>query len=103
MGLRSGLPHLGSPRRCIADLAAPIQLAPAAQQPKSKSAHQPPRSNRGQPVEAPQLAASGLSPSRLELEITESVLMQNDEATLAMLHQLRTLGVRIAMDDFGTG
>src|SRR3954471_15627486 len=55
MGLRSGLPHLGSPRRCVADLAAPIQLAPAAQQSKIKSAHQPPRSYRGQPVEAPHL------------------------------------------------
>src|SRR5215218_9039622 len=54
MGLRSGLPNLGPPRRCVADLAAPIQLAPAAQQSKSKSAHQPPRSDRGQPVEAPQ-------------------------------------------------
>jgi diguanylate cyclase (GGDEF)-like protein/PAS domain S-box-containing protein len=49
------------------------------------------------------LAASGLPPHRLELEITESVLMQNNEATVATLHQLRQLGVRIAMDDFGTG
>ncbi|HWM48914.1 MAG TPA: EAL domain-containing protein [Xanthobacteraceae bacterium] len=49
------------------------------------------------------LASSGLSPQRLELEVTESVLMQNNEATLATLHQLRDLGVRIAMDDFGTG
>src|SRR5215210_8969876 len=56
MGLRSGLPHLGPPRRCVADLAAPIQLAPAAQQSKIQSAHHPPRSDRGQPVEAPQLA-----------------------------------------------
>src|SRR3954453_15735553 len=56
MGLRSGLLNLGPPRRCVADLAAPIQLAPAAQQSKIKSAHQPPRSYRGQPVEAPQLA-----------------------------------------------
>src|SRR3954451_2955510 len=55
MGLRSGLPNLGPPRRRVADLAAPIQLAPAAQQSKIKSAHQPPRSYRGQPVEAPQL------------------------------------------------
>src|SRR6185312_6658051 len=55
MGLRSGLLNLGPPRRCVADLAAPIQLAPAAQQSKIKSAHQPPRSYRGQPVEAPQL------------------------------------------------
>ena len=49
------------------------------------------------------LAASGLAPGRLELEITESVLLQDDDATLAVLHQLRGLGVRIAMDDFGTG
>jgi len=49
------------------------------------------------------LAASGLAASRLELEITESVLLQNNESTLAMLHRLRALGVRIALDDFGTG
>jgi diguanylate cyclase (GGDEF)-like protein/PAS domain S-box-containing protein len=49
------------------------------------------------------LAASGLSPSRLELEITEAVLLQNNVATRAILHELRELGVRIAMDDFGTG
>jgi len=49
------------------------------------------------------LAASGLSARRLELEVTESVLMQNNDATLATLHQIRELGVRIAMDDFGTG
>ena len=42
-------------------------------------------------------------PERLELEITENVLLQDNEATLATLHQLRALGVRIAMDDFGTG
>ena len=49
------------------------------------------------------LAASGLPPHRLELEITEAVLIRDDEAALAMLHQLRALGVRIALDDFGTG
>ena len=49
------------------------------------------------------LAASGLSPTRLEIEITESVLLHNKDATLAVLHQLRALGIRIAMDDFGTG
>jgi diguanylate cyclase (GGDEF)-like protein len=49
------------------------------------------------------LAASGLSATRLEIEITETVLLQNRETTLAVLHQLRALGVRIAMDDFGTG
>jgi diguanylate cyclase (GGDEF)-like protein len=49
------------------------------------------------------LAASGLSAARLELEITEAVLIRDDEAALAILHQLRRLGVRIALDDFGTG
>jgi predicted signal transduction protein with EAL and GGDEF domain len=49
------------------------------------------------------LATSGLHPGRLELEITETVLLAGTEATLAVLHQLRRLGVRIAMDDFGTG
>jgi diguanylate cyclase (GGDEF)-like protein len=49
------------------------------------------------------LAASGLPGRRLELEITETTLLQDSEATLAMLYQLRELGVCIAMDDFGTG
>ena len=49
------------------------------------------------------LAASNLAPSRLELEITEAVLMRDDETALATLHHLRALGVRIALDDFGTG
>jgi EAL domain-containing protein (putative c-di-GMP-specific phosphodiesterase class I) len=49
------------------------------------------------------LAASGLSANRLELEITEAVLIRDDEAALAVLHQLRAIGVRIALDDFGTG
>ena len=49
------------------------------------------------------LAASGLAPNRLELEITEAVLIRDDESALAMLHQLRAIGVRIALDDFGTG
>jgi EAL domain-containing protein (putative c-di-GMP-specific phosphodiesterase class I) len=49
------------------------------------------------------LASSGLAPDRLELEITESVLLQDSTATLSTLHGLRDMGVRIAMDDFGTG
>ena len=49
------------------------------------------------------LSESGLPAQRLELEITESVLLTDTEATLAMLHQIHTLGVQIAMDDFGTG
>jgi diguanylate cyclase (GGDEF)-like protein len=49
------------------------------------------------------LAASGLDASRLELEITESVLLHDNEATIATLHQLRGFGIKISMDDFGTG
>jgi diguanylate cyclase (GGDEF)-like protein len=49
------------------------------------------------------LAASGLPPHRLELEITEGVLLVERDTTLAVLHQLRGVGVNIAMDDFGTG
>src|SRR4051794_31699638 len=74
MGLRSGLPHLGPPRRCVAALAAPIQLASAAQQSKIKSAHQPPRSDRGQPVEAPQLALPFRSSWLLDLPLLLSGL-----------------------------
>ncbi|WP_369059435.1 EAL domain-containing protein [Caulobacter sp. 73W] len=49
------------------------------------------------------LDASGLSPQRLQLEITESVLLADNAANLDLLHDLRKLGVRISMDDFGTG
>jgi diguanylate cyclase (GGDEF)-like protein len=49
------------------------------------------------------LEASGLPARRLELEITEAVLIRDDEAALAILHSLREIGVRIALDDFGTG
>lgn len=49
------------------------------------------------------LEKSGLAARRLELEITESVLLQNSEATLTTLHELRAMGVRISLDDFGTG
>ena len=49
------------------------------------------------------LDKSGLAANRLELEITESVLLQNSEATLTTLHDLRAMGVRISLDDFGTG
>jgi diguanylate cyclase (GGDEF)-like protein len=49
------------------------------------------------------LAASGLRPDRLELEITESVLLHDSVGTLAALHQLRAMGITVALDDFGTG
>ncbi len=49
------------------------------------------------------LAASGLKPRLLELEITESIMLADEEQVLTTLHRLRALGTRIAMDDFGTG
>ena len=49
------------------------------------------------------LAETGVPAGRLELEVTESMVMQNAEQTLAVLHQLRAIGVRLAIDDFGTG
>ncbi|HEY4922228.1 MAG TPA: EAL domain-containing protein [Xanthobacteraceae bacterium] len=49
------------------------------------------------------LALSGLAPKRLELEITETLLLEKSDHVLATLHALRALGVRISMDDFGTG
>jgi diguanylate cyclase (GGDEF)-like protein len=49
------------------------------------------------------LAVSGLQPARLEVEITESIFLENSEATLSVLHSLRALGIKIALDDFGTG
>jgi len=49
------------------------------------------------------LKSSGLSPDRLQLEITESVLMEDDAVAMSVLQELRGLGVRLAIDDFGTG
>jgi EAL domain-containing protein (putative c-di-GMP-specific phosphodiesterase class I) len=49
------------------------------------------------------LSQSRLPPQRLEIEVTESLLLGDTDATLSTLHQLRALGVRISMDDFGTG
>src|SRR5271168_3610320 len=49
------------------------------------------------------LSKSGMEPSRLELEITEAVLLKDSESTQETLRQLRDIGVRIALDDFGTG
>lgn len=49
------------------------------------------------------LTSSGLAAHRLELEITETVLLSDDSKTVDLLHQLRSIGVRISLDDFGTG
>jgi EAL domain-containing protein (putative c-di-GMP-specific phosphodiesterase class I) len=49
------------------------------------------------------LSKASIDPTRLELEITESVLLNDSAANLAILHELRALGARIALDDFGTG
>jgi predicted signal transduction protein with EAL and GGDEF domain len=49
------------------------------------------------------LTESGMPPQKLQLEITETVLLQNTFTTLATLHELRKMGVQIALDDFGTG
>jgi len=55
------------------------------------------------PIVISALASSGVAAERLELEITESILLQDNKSTLETLHLLRSLGARIAMDDFGTG
>ena len=49
------------------------------------------------------LSSSGLDPARLELEITESVILTNETHNLAILNDIRAMGVKVAMDDFGTG
>ena len=49
------------------------------------------------------LAASGLSPERLELEVTETAMIGEMEAAICSLHRLRALGITVALDDFGTG
>ena len=74
------------------DIAVAVNLSPA--QFKSKNLV---------PAVINVLAASGLPASRLELEITELVLLEESDGAFAILHQLHDLGIRIAMDDFGTG
>ena len=74
------------------DIAVAVNLSPA--QFKSKNLV---------PAVINVLAASGLPASRLELEITELVLLEESEGAFAVLNQLHDLGIRIAMDDFGTG
>lgn len=49
------------------------------------------------------LSRSGLAPSRLEVEITESVFLEGENSVVTLLHQLRAMGIRVALDDFGTG
>ncbi|MGE3917469.1 MAG: putative bifunctional diguanylate cyclase/phosphodiesterase [Hyphomicrobiaceae bacterium] len=54
-------------------------------------------------IAADALREAGLAPGRLELEVTETLLLGDDPATLALLHRLRDIGLSIALDDFGTG
>ncbi|HEY4775603.1 MAG TPA: EAL domain-containing protein [Xanthobacteraceae bacterium] len=54
-------------------------------------------------IVADALVASGLPPDRLEVEITESLLLQKNAGNLSMLHELKSLGISIVLDDFGTG
>ncbi len=61
------------------------------------------RSDNLIPVLIQSLASSGVAPPRVELEITESVLLHDSEDNVAVLHRLREMGLRIALDDFGTG
>jgi len=75
-----------------ADMKMAVNLSPAQFQ-----------SPRLVPTVIEALAASGLEPQRLELEITESVLLDNSLSNIGVLHELRAIGVRICMDDFGTG
>jgi diguanylate cyclase (GGDEF)-like protein len=72
---------------CVAVNVSPLQL----------------QSNRILGVVTRALADTGLLPSRLELELTESALVENVEQTTRILADLKTLGVRLALDDFGTG
>ncbi len=67
------------------------------------SPHQFSNTTRLIDVIAQALSASGLPGDRLEVEITESVLLRNEDAVLSALHRLRAMQVRVAMDDFGTG
>jgi predicted signal transduction protein with EAL and GGDEF domain len=55
------------------------------------------------PVVSAALRASGLSPDRLEIEVTETALLADEDETIADLRQVRDMGVRVALDDFGTG
>jgi EAL domain-containing protein (putative c-di-GMP-specific phosphodiesterase class I) len=75
-----------------ADLKIAVNLSPAQF-----------RSKKLVPVVVDALATSGIAAQRLELEVTETVIMHDSEAVFAALGQLRQLGVRIALDDFGTG
>ncbi|PTW59825.1 PAS domain S-box-containing protein/diguanylate cyclase (GGDEF)-like protein [Breoghania corrubedonensis] len=61
------------------------------------------RNNRVVGAVAHALASSGIAPERVELEITESVLLQDSETNVEALRDLKDLGIQIAMDDFGTG
>ena len=78
--------------RMPADVRVAVNLSPAQM-----------RSANLVPTVVNAIASAGIASERLEIEITETLLMQDSDANIAVLHKLRDLGVRIALDDFGTG
>jgi predicted signal transduction protein with EAL and GGDEF domain len=84
---------------CIQAMTWPASISVAV----NVSSNQFDDSNRLINMVARALARSGLPGQRLEIEITESVLLRTENAVLSALHALRAMGVRVAMDDFGTG
>jgi diguanylate cyclase (GGDEF)-like protein len=84
---------------CIEAMRWPADISVAV----NVSSHQFEDSDRLVGMVAEALSRSGLPGRRLEIEITESVLLRNENAVLAALHSLRAMGVRVAIDDFGTG
>jgi EAL domain-containing protein (putative c-di-GMP-specific phosphodiesterase class I) len=102
MGVALGMPGGGKLGRRRQDRCEPVSVAVQGQEPRRLCARRVGSQRPGRYVRAA-LAASGLAASRLELEITESVLLHDSNVILAILLEIKTMGVKISMDDFGTG